>query len=135
MGRLLGVASCGVKMDNHKYVAHPAAPDALLLFDEADILRRMDNDRDFVRMILDESRVELPRQLEGLRELCRGSETKAIRSLAHTMKGLAANISTGALRAIAARMEAAAKEDDLVTVRELLPELERMVFLTIEAIR
>ena len=112
-----------------------APPDAALLFDEADILSRMDNDRDFVRMILDESREELPKQLAELRELCRGGDAKTIRGLAHTMKGLAANISTGALRDIAAKMEAAAKEDDLVTVRALLPELERMVVLTLEAIR
>lgn len=109
--------------------------DPSLLFDEADILKRMDDDRDFVRMILDETREELPKQCAELRELCRGSDAKAIRGHAHTLKGMAANISTGALRDIAARMEAAAKEEDLVTVRELLPELERTVALTIEAIR
>jgi HPt (histidine-containing phosphotransfer) domain-containing protein len=112
-----------------------APPDATLLFDEADILSRMDDDRDFVRMILDESRQELPKQLEELRELCRGSDAKAVRNLAHTMKGMAANISTGALRDAAARIETAAKEDDLVSVRELLPELEWTVVLTLEAIR
>jgi CheY-like chemotaxis protein/HPt (histidine-containing phosphotransfer) domain-containing protein len=108
---------------------------ALPLFDEADILNRMDNDRDFVRMILDESLEELPRQLEALRESCRGSDAKTIRGLAHTLKGMAGNISTGTLRDVAARMEAAAKEDDLVTVQGLLPELERTVVLTMEAIR
>ncbi|HIJ86194.1 MAG TPA: response regulator [Desulfuromonadales bacterium] len=107
----------------------------LPLFDEADILSRMDDDRDFVRMILDESREELPKQLAELRELCGGSDAQAIRGHAHTLKGMAANISTGALRDVAARMEAAAKEDDLETARGLLPELERTVALTIEAIR
>ena len=106
-----------------------------LLFDEADMLNRVDNDRDFVRMILDESRQELPKQLEVMQELCRGTDAKAIRGLAHTMKGMAANISTGALRESAAKIEAAAKEDDLDSVRELLPELERTVVLTMEAIR
>ena len=110
-------------------------PDGTLLFDEADMLIRMDGDREFVRMILDESMVELPKQVEALIETCRGSDAKAIRGLAHTLKGLAANISTGALRDIAARIESAAKVDDLVSARELLPELKRMVALTMEAIR
>ncbi len=110
-------------------------PDAHPLFDEADMLSRMDDDRDFVRLILDETRAELPKELEALGKLCLGNDAKAIRCLAHKIKGMAANISTGTLRDIASRVEAAAKEDDLVSVRGLLPELERTVLLTIEAIR
>ncbi len=112
-----------------------APPDASLLFDKADLLSRMDDDQDFVRMILDESMEELPKQLAELRELCRGTDVKAIRSLSHAMKGLAANISTTALYDIAGKVESAAKDGVLESIRELLPELERTFELTIEAIK
>jgi len=116
-------------------MAPPQVPVTPLLFDEADLLRRMDNDRDFVRMILDESSKELIKQLEELRELCRGTDSKAIRRLAHTMKGMAANVSTTALCDIAYKIETVAKDGDLASVRELLPELELTVQMTMEVIK
>ena len=104
------------------------------LFDEGEMLERMDNDRDFVRMILNESLTELPKLLEELRKLCQGNDAAPIRRLAHTMKGMAANISASSLREICFNVETAAKESGLEAARRLLPELEQMVMLTVEAI-
>jgi HPt (histidine-containing phosphotransfer) domain-containing protein len=98
------------------------------------MLVRMENDQDFVRMILDESLRELPQQLEELRALCRGEDAVSLRRQAHSMKGVAGNISAPVLRDICYRVETAAKANDIQTAQELLPELERAVQLTIEAI-
>jgi PAS domain S-box-containing protein len=106
----------------------------LSVFDRADMLVRMENDQDFVRMILDESLRELPQQLEELRALCRGEDAVSLRRQAHSMKGVAGNISAPVLRDICYRVETAAKANDIQTAQELLPELERAVQLTIEAI-
>jgi PAS domain S-box-containing protein len=104
------------------------------LFDEGEMLERMDNDRDFVRIILSESTNDLNNQLEELRMLCQGSDTAAVRRQAHTMKGVAANISASNLREICFRVETAAKDEDLESARKLLLELEQIVLMTIEAI-
>lgn len=108
---------------------------ALMLLDEADILNRMDNDIDFVRVILEESLTKLPKKLEELRELRRGKDAKAIRILVHAMKGMAANIGTKVLYDVTNKIEAAARDGDVETAREFLPELERTVLMTMEAIR
>ena len=105
-----------------------------LLFDAADILERFE-DEIFVRSILEESLEEIPVLLKELQTLCRGEDCLAIRLQAHTLKGLAANISTPCLRESALRVEAAAKEGALQTVREFLPEVERQALLAQEAIR
>jgi signal transduction histidine kinase/HPt (histidine-containing phosphotransfer) domain-containing protein/FixJ family two-component response regulator len=109
-------------------------PDAHLLFDEAVLLQRLDNDRDFVRMILGETVKELPKLLEGLQTLCMGDDNGAIRRQAHTMSGMAANISTPQLRKICQKIETAAKDGDLESARNMLPELERTVQMTLAAI-
>lgn len=109
-------------------------PGEALLFDEADMLDRLDNDHVFVQMILGEAILELPKLLQELRELCRNDDAATIRRQAHTIKGMAANISTPALREICRGIETAAKGGDVASAREFLPELERTALMTIEAI-
>ena len=106
-----------------------------LLFNKADMLDRLDNDYEFAGSILEESLEELPKMQQELNTLCQGSDAVAIRRKAHTMKGLAAIISTEALREICGNIEAAAKDGDFETARELLPDMERMLQMTMEAIR
>lgn len=104
------------------------------LFDEANMLERMDNDLEFVRTILEQALYELPIQMKTL---CRQSETgdaNVIRSQAHALKGMAANISAIQLRDVAYKMETAAKGGDVKTSLELLPELEGLAQRTMEAI-
>jgi CheY-like chemotaxis protein len=110
-------------------------PDAPPFFDETDMLERMENDHDFVRMILDSSLLELPKLLDGLRDVSLGNDAVTLRRQAHTIKGVAANISAAALKEICLKFETAAKDGGSASARELLPELERTVAMTIEAIR
>ena len=111
------------------------ASTAPLIFNKADMLSRLDNDPVFAGSILEESLFELPNMLEELTELCKGDDAVTIRRKAHTMKGFAAIISTEALREICGNIETAAKDGNLETARELLPDLEQTVIMTIEAIR
>jgi HPt (histidine-containing phosphotransfer) domain-containing protein len=95
----------------------------------------MDDDREFMFEILDESLIELPRLVATLIETCQGNDAKAIRGYAHTIKGLAANVSASLLREISARIESAVKVNELAEVRELLPELEKTAELTMRTIQ
>lgn len=110
-------------------------PNVPLLFDEAGLLDQFDGDRDFPDSILDDALQELPVEMKTLNELAMGDDALAISHQAHTMKGLAANIYTPALREICYRIETAAHDNNLESVRKLLPELEQIVSATAEAIR
>jgi HPt (histidine-containing phosphotransfer) domain-containing protein len=104
------------------------------LFDEADLLERLDDDREFAQTILEESLGEIPRFLTDIQNLCLGTDSTALRSQAHTLKGMAANIGTPRLKDVAMRIENAAKEERIDLATELLPELEQVTQLTIDAI-
>ena len=122
---------------DHKHEAVQKKADqsgAPRLFDRADMLDRLDNDHTFVQTILEESLLELPQLLQQLRVLCQGDDAITIRRQAHTMKGLAANISTSALREICFKIETAAKNGDVESARTLMPELEQTTLITMEAI-
>ncbi len=104
------------------------------LFGKQWLLERADGDVAFMRNILSETAQKLPLELEMLRLLCDGCDSSAIRLQAHSLKWLAANIGANALRDVCLRVEMAAKEADIDTAWELLPELSNIAKLTIELI-
>jgi HPt (histidine-containing phosphotransfer) domain-containing protein len=106
-----------------------------LLFDETQLLANFDDDEDFAQSILKEGLVEIPKEVQNLQELCKSEDVQAIRLTAHTIKGMAANLCTPALRDVALKIETAIKNGDPESARELLVELERTALRTLEAIR
>jgi CheY-like chemotaxis protein/HPt (histidine-containing phosphotransfer) domain-containing protein len=110
-------------------------PVTLPLFDESDMVDRLGDNQDFIAMILNEALQELPKQLQELRKLLTGDDSVEIRRSAHTIKGMAGNISAKALSEICQKLETTAAEGAVESARELMPQLERTVALTIEAIR
>jgi CheY-like chemotaxis protein len=105
------------------------------LFNKAELLDNFDGDVDIAKSILNDALTEIPKNVETLQELCKGEDIQAIRLQAHNIKGMAANLFTPALRDIAFKIETAAKNGDVASVREFLPELEQTARMTIEAIR
>jgi signal transduction histidine kinase/HPt (histidine-containing phosphotransfer) domain-containing protein/ActR/RegA family two-component response regulator len=110
-------------------------PGRPLLFDEAELLDNFDGDVDIAKSILNDALTLIPQDVERLQEFCKGGDIPAIRLQAHNIKGMAANLRTPALRDIAYKIETAAKNGDVASARELLPELEQATQMTLEAIR
>jgi PAS domain S-box-containing protein len=110
-------------------------PSDQLLIDEADLLDRFDNDREFALSILSDALDEIPKDVAELHQACVNGDLQTIRLHAHTIKGMAANLCTPALRDSAFKVETAAKDGDLESARQLLPELEQTAQLTTDAIR
>ena len=106
----------------------------LLLFDEEDLLERFDNDTEFAQSILEESLNEIPRLIEELQRYCQDGDCSSIRNQAHTLKGMAANLSTPRLQEIAMRMEIAAHDGQLATAVDLLSEMEHVAKRTVDTI-
>ena len=112
----------------------PQTISEILLFDEADLMERLD-DRELEGIILDDSLQEIPELLEMLVQLSAGDDYPVMRRQAHTLRGVAANISAYVLHDCAMHIENAAKNGDIATVRELLPELQEQTVRTMGVIR
>jgi len=106
-----------------------------LLFDKAELLNNFDGDEAFAQGILDDAVSEIPIKVEKILELCKGEDSQAIHLLAHTLKGIAANLRTPALSVIAGKIESAAKDCKLEVARTLLSELEQTAQMTIKAVK
>ncbi len=92
--------------------------------DTASFLRRVMNDEELARIVLDGFLENTPPMMESLKQdLMAGSLGEAERH-AHTLKGSAANISGVGVSDVALKIEKAARDGDLETARQTLPELE-----------
>jgi HPt (histidine-containing phosphotransfer) domain-containing protein len=105
------------------------------LFDRAELLDNFDGDEELVQSLSDDAVTEIPKEVEKLQAAYGEGNCKAIHLQAHTIKGMSANLCTPALRDIAAKIETAAKEGDMDSVRLLLPELEQTAYQTVAVIR
>ncbi len=106
-----------------------------VLFNKDEMLENMDNDTEFMESILEDSMVALVSYLDNLQALFARDDRGGIHILAHTMKGVAANISAPALRDVCLKIEDASHGGDFETAREQLPELAEVITLTVAAIK
>jgi CheY-like chemotaxis protein/HPt (histidine-containing phosphotransfer) domain-containing protein len=95
----------------------PAAEEPV--FDEGVLLRLLAGDHAAAAEIVAEFLADAPRQVEALHEALAGADVSLARRQAHTLKGASANVGAEALRAVAARMDRAARAGDLVAARSL----------------
>ncbi len=107
----------------------------LILFDKEEMLDNMDNDTEFMQSILEESMEALVTYLDTLCAHFESNDQGGIHILAHTMKGVAANISAPALRDVCMKIETAAQGGDFETAKNELPLLAHVINLTVEAIK
>jgi len=104
----------------------PAAPaPAESVFDEAGLLKRLMGNRALAERLVRAFLQDIPSQLEMLRKQLEDGDAPSARRQAHTIKGSAANLSAGALRAAAREAEEAAKAGELRHLAELLPSVEQ----------
>lgn len=104
------------------------------LFDRAELMELLDADEEFAQSIIELSLVEIPKNVKEIQAFCAEGNCSSIRLMAHTIKGMAANLCTPLLREISLKMETAAKVGDIEAVRKFLPELEQTARKTVEAI-
>jgi len=107
---------------------------SLPLLDVADMLLRLGGNQELVNTLLDMALEQLPSLLENLRTALRCDDMTSLLLQAHTIKGVAANISAVALREISRRFEAAAEDGSKENAHKLLPELEKTLMLTLDDI-
>ena len=102
--------------------AEPSATEqAVAVFDEEDLLSRLLGDRQIAGVILQGFLADFPGLLNRLRKRLDDADGPGAALLAHSLKGAAAAVSAGGLRALATAMEQAGKAGQLDDFSELIP--------------
>jgi PAS domain S-box-containing protein len=91
------------------------------IFDERALLERLMNDRHLATKVMQSFLSDFPRQLDQLGRKIAESDALGAGLQAHAMKGAAATVAAGGLRAVAMEIEHAGKAGALERVTELVP--------------
>ncbi|MCX5811869.1 MAG: response regulator [Proteobacteria bacterium] len=94
------------------------------VFNEMALIERFMGDRDLCREILALFLDDIQKEMGSLREHLNTRDALGIARQAHTIKGAAANVEAGAIRAVAYEIENAGKRVDLDHAFELFARLE-----------
>jgi signal transduction histidine kinase/CheY-like chemotaxis protein len=112
----------------------PTHPDQLALasaktpehadFNEPGLLSRVLENRKLAARVVEAGLSDLPRQLSALAEALAADDLSRVETVAHSLKGAAANTGGEQVSQIAGEMERRSRAGNLATARELMPELE-----------
>lgn len=89
-----------------------------------DLRESVGGDQAFLSELIDEFLEDAPRQLETLREAAVAGDAERARRAAHTLKGNGRTFGATELASLCQEAEAAAKNDDLDTVRTRLAAID-----------
>lgn len=93
------------------------------VFDEEEVIGRLDGDLDLLRIVVAGFLEDLPRQIDILDGHLDAGDLTSARLQAHMIKGAAATIGAEATREAAFKIEQAGKADDIEAMSALLPLL------------
>ncbi len=96
-------------------------------WDRARLLENVEHDLDLLAMLVEGFREEVDDQVELIEAALAGSDAEALRTQAHALKGMAANVGAEALREAALAMENSAKHGELPACDAALPGLKALV--------
>lgn len=93
-------------------------------FDKDGAMDRVDGDVELLKSLIDICRGQCKSRLGAIEGLLRNENITGITSHAHALKGSLGNVGADSASAVAARLEAAAKENDEGEVSSLLASLQ-----------
>jgi len=105
----------------------PRLPQQNEVFDKVVIMRRLGDNEDLLRQIINVFLESLPDQLEELKQGVGSEDAAVIRQKAHRIKGASASIGAEAVRETAAALEEAGKKGELKATLPLLEELQQEI--------
>ncbi len=95
------------------------------VFQESNLLSRVSGDQEIFQEIIKESLQEIPARHQDLRNSLNSKDAQAVHRYAHSIKGVARNISAPGLEDVASRLEEMANKGNLSGCSELMPNLEQ----------
>jgi len=103
-----------------------------IIWDQQDALQRMRGNHESLKMLATLFLQDMPRILSDLEQAIDTKSYDNVKSVAHTLKGVAANVSGHSLSTLAAQIEAASAQCDGQSLFTLLPLLKQN-FATLES--
>ena len=94
-------------------------------FNYAELLTRVDNDRELLHDLVTVFKQEFPRHLQALREAVESRDGKRVAVAAHTLKGMLSNLAAGEASATAARLEQLGRNGETSELGEVFASLEK----------
>ncbi len=117
------------KQDNSQGVTADVATDKKAVFQKKELLSRIGDDHDLMQELLDEILKALPNRLQDLKKAAENYNAQDVQSLAHSIKGMAGNISAPRARETAFKLESMGTNRDLSGIEEMILELENEIEL------
>ncbi|MBF0516050.1 MAG: PAS domain S-box protein [Nitrospirae bacterium] len=95
-----------------------------VVFDKVGLFNRLDNDEEFIRKICAMFRDDIAVNMAKLKNALTANNASEVEIIAHTIKGMAANLGGIRTKNEAMRMEMAARKLDLSQAHSIYPQLE-----------
>ena len=96
-----------------------------LTFDHAELLARVDNDRELLHDLLTIFKEEFPQHLKALRAAVESGDGKLVTVVAHTLKGMLLNLAAGQAAAAVGRLEQLGRSGETLAFQDALAAFER----------
>lgn len=96
------------------------------LIDSAELLARVESDRELMRDLLLIFKEEFPRYQRALRDAVESRDAKRVTSAAHTLKGMLSNLAAGEVAAAAGRLEQLGRDGEISEFMEPLAAFDRL---------
>jgi HPt (histidine-containing phosphotransfer) domain-containing protein len=96
-----------------------------VIFDATAMRQRLMNNEDLIRKVIETFSSDMGLQIKLLKTAIIDNDFVLAAAQAHKIKGAAANVSGISLNALASIIENASKAEDLGTLLEMLPKIER----------
>jgi len=93
--------------------------------DIAELLMRVENDRELIRDLVAIFREDFPKQLELLRAAVEKGEPKQVSACAHPLKGMLANLAAHDASTKAAQLEQLGRDGNIAAMKEAFILLEQ----------
>jgi len=120
--RVLRQAHVETRGPNHKAEKHMSNTS----IDFAELLSRVENDRELMRDLLMIFKEEFPRHLQVLRDAVDSVDGEKVAAAAHTLKGMLANLAASPAAAAAARLEKLGKNREVSGFQEACTSFENI---------
>jgi HPt (histidine-containing phosphotransfer) domain-containing protein len=105
----------------------PGDLDKDVLLSREAALEYVQGDEEFLQEIFQIFLEEIPGRIEMFRNALNENNMDELISLSHSLKGVSLTIGAGSCHHLSARIEMAARANDIDTVKELYPELEQIL--------
>jgi HPt (histidine-containing phosphotransfer) domain-containing protein len=95
----------------------------LPIFDRSDLLSRMMDNEELVKVVLDAFMTEASSLIQDIEQADTENDPAALTMAAHSLKGAAANISAKQLSDLSSKIELLSRDNDLETAKQLVPHV------------